>query len=176
MGTTPARLVKPTVGLMPTTPLALAGQTTLPSVSVPIDTAAKLAEAAAAEPELEPHGLRAIPYGLLLCPPRPDHPLVDSNDRKLAHSERLVLPRMTAPPARRLAATVESCCAGVPTRANDPALVCILSPVPMLSLISTGMPCSGERTFPLLRIASMLFAIASASGFSSMTAFTPGPF
>src|SRR5215831_7272281 len=96
IGTTPARLVSPTVGLMPTTPLALAGQTMLPSVSVPSETAAKLPETAAAEPELEPQGLRLIPYGLLLCPPRPDHPLIDSNDRKLAHSERLVLPRMTA--------------------------------------------------------------------------------
>src|SRR5215469_9915631 len=105
MGTTPARLVRPTVGLMPTTPLALAGQTTLPSVSVPSETVLKLADAAAAEPELEPHGLRLIPYGLLLWPPRPDQPLIDSLDRKLAHSDRLVLPRMTAPPARRLRAT-----------------------------------------------------------------------
>src|SRR3954471_13340253 len=58
MGTTPARLVRPTVGLMATTPLALPGQTILPSVSVPNETAAKFDEAAAAEPELEPQGLR----------------------------------------------------------------------------------------------------------------------
>src|SRR5215471_603079 len=64
IGTTPARLVSPTVGLMPTTPLALAGQTMLPSVSEPNETAAKFAEAAAPEPELEPHGLRSMPYGL----------------------------------------------------------------------------------------------------------------
>src|SRR5262244_2957830 len=57
MGTTPARLVRPTVGLMPTTPFALPGQTMLPSVSVPSDTAAKFAEVAAPEPELEPQGL-----------------------------------------------------------------------------------------------------------------------
>src|SRR6266487_759311 len=62
MGTTPARLVSPTVGLIPTTPLALAGQTMLPSVSLPNETAAKFADAAAPEPELEPHGLRSIPY------------------------------------------------------------------------------------------------------------------
>src|SRR5438045_7773424 len=66
MGTTPARLVRPTVGLMPTTPLALAGQTTLPSVSVPSETAVKLADTAAPDPALEPQGLRAIPYGLLV--------------------------------------------------------------------------------------------------------------
>src|SRR6185503_7697682 len=96
MGTTPARLVRPTVGLMPTTPLALAGHTMLPSVSVPIDTAAKLAEAAAPDPELEPQGLWSMPYGLWGWPPRPDQPLTDENERKLAHSDRLVLPRMTA--------------------------------------------------------------------------------
>src|SRR5690242_18334102 len=122
-GTPPARLVRPTVGLRPTTPLALPGQTMLPSVSLPIDTAEKFAEAAAPEPALEPHGLRLMPYGLLVCPPRPDQPLIDSNDRKFAHSDRLVLPRMTAPPARRLAATVESRSAGWPDRASEPAVV-----------------------------------------------------
>src|SRR6202011_4339910 len=64
MGTTPARLVRPTVGLIPTTPLGVAGQTMLPSVSVPRDTAAKLADTAAPDPELDPHGLWSMPYGL----------------------------------------------------------------------------------------------------------------
>ena len=59
MGTTPPRLVTPTVGLMPTTALTFAGQTMLPSVSEPMLTAARLAAAAAAEPELEPHALRS---------------------------------------------------------------------------------------------------------------------
>src|SRR5437868_4302428 len=140
IGTTPARLVKPTVGFNPTTPFALPGHTTLPSVSVPSDTVAKLADAAAPDPELDPQGLRSMPYGLLVCPPRPDHPLIDSNERKLAHSERLVLPRITAPALRKLRATVESWSAGWPTRANDPALVCILSPVSMLSFSRIGMP------------------------------------
>src|SRR4051812_1648319 len=57
IGTTPARLVSPTVGLMATTPFALPGQTMLPSVSLPKETAAKFADAAAPEPELEPQGL-----------------------------------------------------------------------------------------------------------------------
>ena len=175
MGTTPARLVSPTVGLIATTPLTLPGQTILPSVSEPIETAAKFAEAAAPEPELEPQALRSMPYGLCACPPRPDHPLIDSNDRKFAHSERVVLPRITAPPARRLAATVESRTAGAPTSANDPAPVCILSPVSMLSLSSTGMPCRGPSTTPRLRRASAWRAICSASGLSSMTELTPGP-
>src|ERR1700722_8728081 len=101
IGTTPARLTRPTVGFIAATPFAFPGQTMLPSVSLPNDTVTKLAEAAAAEPALEPHGFRLIPYGLFVCPPRPDQPLIDSNERKLAHSDRLVLPRMTAPAARK---------------------------------------------------------------------------
>src|SRR5881275_1879397 len=146
---------------MAATPFALPGQTMLPSVSLPNDTAVKFAEVAAPDPELEPQGLRSMPYGLLVCPPRPDQPLVDSKDRKFAHSERLVLPRMTAPPARRFAATVESCRAGFPNSANDPAVVCILSPVSMLSFSRTGMPCNGPSTLPCLRRLSARCASAS---------------
>src|SRR5579864_9420610 len=61
IGTTPARLVSPTVGLMATTPFALPGQTILPSVSEPNETVAKFDEAAAPEPELEPQGLWSMP-------------------------------------------------------------------------------------------------------------------
>src|SRR5512143_3867135 len=75
IGTTPARLTRPTVGLMPTTPLIVAGQTMLPSVSVPSETAVRFADTAAPDPELEPHGLRSIAYGLPVWPPRPLQPL-----------------------------------------------------------------------------------------------------
>src|SRR6195256_3322643 len=176
MGTMPARLVRPTVGFRPTTPLALAGQTMLPSVSVPNDTAAKFDETPAPDPELEPQGLRSMPYGLFVWPPQPDQPLTDSKERKLAHSDRLVLPRITAPPALSLAATVESWSAGFPSSANEPAVVCILSPVSTLPLTSTGIPCNGPSTVPCLRMRSASRAMSSASGFSSITALTPGPF
>ena len=59
MGTTPARLTTPIVGLNPTTPLTLPGHTMLPSVSLPNEIAAKLADAAAPDPELDPHALRS---------------------------------------------------------------------------------------------------------------------
>ena len=59
MGMIPERLNKPTVGFKPTTPLVEAGHVTEPSVSVPTDTAHKLAAVAAPEPELEPQGLRS---------------------------------------------------------------------------------------------------------------------
>src|SRR5207247_11094462 len=64
MGTTPARLVSPTVGLIPTTPLALAGQTMLASVSLTNDDVAKFADAAAHEPELEESELTSIACGV----------------------------------------------------------------------------------------------------------------
>ena len=56
-GTTPARLVRPTVGLMLTTELKLAGHRMEPSVSVPSDTATKFAATDIAEPLLEPQGV-----------------------------------------------------------------------------------------------------------------------
>src|SRR6266571_3154050 len=142
MGMTPARLTRPTVGLMPTIPFAFAGQTMLPSVSVPMDTVVRLPEVAAPDPELEPHGLRSTAKGLLHWPPRTDQPLEEKKERKLAHSLRLVLPKIIAPAARRCAAMVESCRAGVPTRASDPAAVCIWSCVSTLSFKRIGMPWS----------------------------------
>ena len=160
---------------MAATPLEFAGETMLPSVSLPSETAVKLADAAAADPELEPLGLRSMAYGLLHWPPRPLHPLDEKKERKLAHSLSVVFPRITAPPARSLAAIVESRTAGWPARAKEPAVVCMRSPVSMLSLSRIGMPCSGLSTLPRLRIASSCCAIDSASGLSSITELRPGP-
>ena len=73
----------------------------LPSVSVPTPMAPRLAAIAVPVPELEPHGLRSSTYGFFVWPPRELHPDVDRVERKLAHSLRLVFPRMTAPASRR---------------------------------------------------------------------------
>ena len=54
IGTTPLREVKPTVGLIPTTPLINAGPITEVSVSVPRDMGTRFADTATAEPPLEP--------------------------------------------------------------------------------------------------------------------------
>ncbi len=175
MGMMPARLTSPTVGLIPTIPLAEDGQTIDPSVSVPTATAHKFAAAAAPEPELDPHGLRSSAYGLCVCPPRPLQPLEECDDRKLAHSLRLVFPRITAPAWRSRRATPESFAGVNPSSASDPAVVIMRSAVPMLSLISTGIPCSGPRGPCALRSASSASAIASASGLSSMTELSAGP-
>src|SRR5213082_2527827 len=80
--------------------LLFEGETTEPSVSVPIATAHRFAATAAAEPELDPDGLRSSAYGFFVSPPRPLHPLVDRFPRKLAHSLRFVLPNRIAPASR----------------------------------------------------------------------------
>ena len=56
IGMTPARLVRPTVGLMPTTKLLLDGHKIEPSVSVLSDTAAIFAATDIADPLLVPQG------------------------------------------------------------------------------------------------------------------------
>src|SRR5215217_3948843 len=148
MGMTPARLVRPTVGLMPTTEQADEGQTIEPSVSVPMATAVKPAAVAAGEPELDPQGERSSAYGLRHCPPRPLQPLVEEVERKLAHSLRVVLPSSTAPALRRLRAVVESCGGRELTSASEPAVVSMPSAVSTLSLSRIGIPCSGPRGPP----------------------------
>ena len=141
----PDRLTRPTVGLMPTSPLTDDGQTMEPSVSVPTPSAARLAAMAAPVPELEPQGLRSSAYGFFVWPPRPLHPLDDFVERKLAHSLRFVLPRITAPAARSRSTTKASRAAIDPSSASEPAVVIMRSAVSMLSLMRTGMPWSGPR-------------------------------
>src|SRR5206468_3632215 len=63
IGMIPLLLHNPTVGLIPTIPHCVAGETIDPSVSVPIATAHKFADTAAAEPELDPDGFRSSTYG-----------------------------------------------------------------------------------------------------------------
>src|SRR3954453_4945223 len=104
----PARLIRPSVGLMPTRPDADDGQTTDPSVSVPMPIAARVAATADPVPELKPQALRSSTYGFLVSPPRPLQPLVECVDRKFAHSLRLVLPWITAPASRRRETTKAS--------------------------------------------------------------------
>ena len=93
----------------------------------------------------------------------------------LAHSLRLVFPRMTAPAARRRVTRPASAGGRAPSSASDPAVVSMRSAVPMLSLIRIGMPCRGPRTRPPRRSASDASATASASGLVSSTCRSAGP-
>src|SRR5205823_10704924 len=164
-----------TVGLIPTSPQTEAGEVIEPSVSVPMAAAHRFAATAAAEPELDPDGQRSSAYGFRVCPPRALQPLDECVERMLAHSLRLVLPRMIAPAARSLATTVESLGGCDPSSARDPAVQAILSAVSRLSFTRMGMPCSGPRSPFSLRSLSSWSAISSASGLSSMTDRSVGP-
>ena len=131
--------------MSPTTPQADAGQTIEPSVSVPTATAPKLADTAAAEPELEPHGFRSSTNGFRHCPPRALQPLDEWFERMLAHSLMLAFASRMAPAARSRSARWASWAGMEPSSASEPAVVVIRSAVSMLSLSSTGMPWSGPR-------------------------------
>src|SRR5581483_6390753 len=111
----------------PTTPQMEDGLTTEPSVSLPTAAAQRLAATAAAEPELEPEGLRWSRCGFRVWPPRPLHPLTERVERKLAHSLRFVLPRITAPAARSRVTRNASSGGCQPSSARDPALVLMRS-------------------------------------------------
>jgi len=112
---------------------------------------------------------------LRVRPPRALQPLVERGERMLAHSDRLVLPSTTAPASRSRATRCASRVARTPSSASEPALVAMRSPVAMLSFSSTGTPCSGPRAPRVRRSLSSAAAIASASGFSSITARIAGP-
>src|SRR5947207_1397989 len=169
MGITPDRLVSPRVGFIPAREVVDDGQTIEPSVSVPRAAAARFAAIAVPEPELDPHGLWSSTYGLRHCPARPVHPLDDWNERKLAHSDRLVFPNGTAPSLRRPRAVKASRGTTDPRRASDPAVVCIRSFVEMLSFSSMGIPWRGPRMWPSCLSLSSWSAMARASELISMT-------
>ncbi len=131
---------------MPTTPQALDGETIDPSVSVPTASGAKPADRPAAEPELDPDGLRSSAYGFAAWPPSVDQPLVERVDRKFAHSDRFALAKMTAPAAR--SREMMNASGGLaPSSAGEPAVAG--SPATWtLSLTRTGIPSSGPRGWP----------------------------
>ncbi len=141
---------------MPTTPHALDGETIDPSVSVPIASGAKPADRPAAEPELEPDGLRSSAYGFDVWPPSVDHPLVERVDRKFAHSDRLALARMIAPAARSRA-TIKASGGLAASRAGEPAVVGAPTTC-TLSLTRTGIPSSTPRGFAARNAASLAAA------------------
>src|SRR5258708_8012725 len=110
MGTTRPRLTSPTVGLSPTRPSTAAGQLTEPWVSVPIAPSTSPDATAAALPEDEPHGLRSSACGFRVWPPTPLQPEIEAFERMFAHSDKFVLPSITASSARTLTTTPPSHC------------------------------------------------------------------
>src|SRR5215210_6135191 len=143
IGTTWVRLTRPTVGFSPTIPLADAGQVTDPSVSVPIASRTSPAATAAPLPLDDPHGLRSSAHGLRVCPPTALQPEMERLERMLAHSLRLVLPRITAPAERSRATKGASRLVTLAASARLPAVVGSVHATSILSLIRIGTPASG---------------------------------
>ena len=157
---------------MPTIPQALAGQTMEPLVSVPTASGVSPAATATAEPELDPDGLRPDPYGFSTWPPSVLQPLVETVERKLAHSDRFALPRITAP-AWRSRPTQNASPDSAPDRAGDPAVAGIPRTA-MLSLTRTGIPASGPACPRWRRAWSLAAASPAARGFTEITARSSG--
>src|SRR5258708_5249671 len=137
MGIMPSCDIRPTVGFRPTIRLLEAGQVIEPSVSVPRAAAHILVAAATVEPEVEREAVQFKTYGFGVKPPRPLHPFRQvqedgqgANPRKFAHSERLALPRIIAPAARKQLVRGASAGTRLPSNAKDPAVSYLWHPVP----------------------------------------------
>src|ERR1039458_5271295 len=167
-GTTLAAGIVPTAGFSPTTPLSDAGQVIEPSVSVPTERGDSPAATAAPEPDEEPPALRSRRYGFVVSPPTADQPLVERAERRFAHSERFVAASTTIPASRRRRTKGASSRTGGLGGEVAPAVPG--NPIAsMLSLMTTGTPCSAERTAPFARSASAPAAAAIASGATART-------
>jgi hypothetical protein len=91
-----------------------------------------------------------------------------------ASSWRLDFPMITAPASRSFLTTVASAVGTLPASAIE-APVVARPFVSKLSLRMIGMPCSGPRTLPRRRSASMRAASARAAGLSRIIALSAGP-
>ena len=118
------------------------------------------AATAAAEPPLEPPGVRCRSHGLRVMPN-----VGVSVNGTIIISGTWVLPRITAPALRSRRTTSESAVAGSSPIAHEPIGV-VWPWTSVSSLIASGMPSSG-RVSPLRRRASAW--AASASAISSVT-------
>src|SRR5215470_11576061 len=108
-----------------------------PPVSEPSAIGAMRAATAAADPPLEPPGVRSSAHGLRAGPNAEF-----SVDEPIANSSQLVLPMTTAPAVSRRTIAVASYGGTNASSARDEAVV-LMPRVQMLSLIATGTPASG---------------------------------
>ena len=123
IGMMPERLTRPSVGLMPTRPLAVEGQTIEPSVSVPTPTPRGWRRSPRRCPSSTRTALRSSAYGFRTCPPRALQPLVDLVERKFAHSLSWSCRGSRRRPRAGAATTNASRAAIEPSSASDPAVV-----------------------------------------------------
>ena len=127
------------------------------------------AATAAPLPPLEPPGVRLGFHGFRVAP----HPAVSVNGR-IASSESVVLPMITAPPARSRRAVTPSAVAGVGSYPSLPNRVGAPS-TSTLSLIATGTPSRGADSPPDRRASAASASARARSPSTSVNAFSLGP-
>ena len=134
-----------------------------PPTCVPIATGTMLAPTAAAEPEDEPPGVRALSNGLVVGP-----------GCEPPSSAVTVLARMTAPAWRSAQTPALSRLGKLPFIAAQPISVG-MSLVSSRSLMPTGMPSIGDSGWPAFQRAALASAAARApASLSAVSAFTTG--
>ena len=116
------------------------------------------APTAAAEPLLDPPGVRLASWGLRVLPCGYD----------IANSVVTVLPRMTTPAARSAATDAESFPECQPSNNGEPNCVG-MSVVSIMSLIATGIPSMGDTGVPAAQRAVERSAAARAPSMFSVT-------
>src|SRR5208282_5892728 len=117
-GITPARLIRPRVGRMPTRLFAEDGDRIEFTVSEPVPTAAKLAAKAAPVPPEDPPGVRVSSYGFFVCPPSELTVMP-----VIASSCMFAFPRISAPFSRSRVTVNASFAGCMPLSASDPPVV-----------------------------------------------------
>src|SRR5204863_9692302 len=123
----------PTLGLKPTQPQKLAGRSIEPTTCVPSAAGTMPQATAAAEPLLDPPGVRSRSHGLRV--PR---------GSVAANSVVTTFPRITAPASRKAATLAASRPVRQPTNSGEPCPVG-MSAVSMMSLMPSGIPSIGDK-------------------------------
>src|SRR4051812_36185133 len=152
----PYRDTRPYEGLKPTTPQSAAGWRIEPPVSEPSASGAHRAATAAADPPLDPPGVRSSAHGFRVGPKAEF-----SVDEPIANSSQFVLPTITAPAASRRSTAVAVYGGLNVSRIFDDAVVRMPSRQ-RLSLTAIGTPARGPSGAPAARAASTARAAARA--------------
>ena len=159
-----ARGTRPLCGLSPNRPVHAAGMRIEPAPSTPIAAGTMPAATAAAEPPLDPPGVRSRSHGLRVTPQ-----VTDSVNGHSPNSGIVVLPTTTAPPARRRRTTSASSAARA---VNAPVPRLVTSPARSISsLTATGTPSSGASSPAALRSSARSASSRARSAYTAPNAF-----
>ena len=155
---------------MPKTPVSALGISTDPLVSVPSPRGAKLAASAAPVPQLDPPVVKSRLWGFRVWPPRVLALMGALPNQSLA----LTFARMMAPASLSFRVTVASRGGKDSAKPTKPPVVGNPA-ASIVSLRTTGTPCSGPRGPDSSRSLSSRLAVSRQSSLRVMTALTSGP-